>query len=149
MRSSLLAVIAIIGTMSNDVSAVSLQNHHHHPHHHRLVMDKEDPENAAIAAAIKKEELDNKVAEEAAAKKEKLENLKDELKAEAAPKILSEDEEKAKTQADINQLANDALAVENTKKIDDIKEKIENLKEAPKAKENPNAAAEIADLKSK
>jgi len=46
-------------------------------------------------------------------------------------------------------LANDALAVENTKKIDDIKEKIENLKEAPKAKENPNAAAEIADLKSK
>jgi hypothetical protein len=37
MRSSLLAVIALLGTMTNDANAVTIEKRHHHPHHHRLL----------------------------------------------------------------------------------------------------------------
>jgi len=52
-------------------------------------------------AAIKKEEADAVEAEATLAKSQKVASLKEELKAELAPKILSEDEEKEKVQGEI------------------------------------------------
>jgi hypothetical protein len=140
------AILALLGLVTTDVDALSLQRRHHrHVPGVTFVMgDDMGGEDKKIAEAIAKDKAEEEKAELVAAQKEALEKLKNEIEEEKKPKQLNEEEEKAALDTTVKKLEQDALAGDAEDLIKKADKKMKKDAEEKKPVD-PEVVAEKAD----